>query len=137
MAVRSAINQKELYPQKGTVEKLIYLAYKSIPMIILFCYLYRYGAHFKEYHEIAFTNVCQLPVAVIEQLITMHLTGGRCFVPDDWQLPNLFFTQGQNTQSPYHEFVQLKTQACCTTIEGDIALLLHTIQLHAAIHKVL
>jgi hypothetical protein len=44
--------------------------------------------------------------------------------------------QGQNTQPPYHEFVQVKKQAFATAAEGDIALLLHTIQLHAAIHKV-
>ena len=105
-------------------------------MIILFCYLYRYSAHITEYHEIAFSNMHSLPFTVIEQLISMHLSRGRCFVPDDWQLPNLVFTGGPHRSPAYHEFIQVKAQAFNTAIAGDIAILLHTIQLQAAIHSV-
>ena len=105
-------------------------------MNIIFCYLYRYSAHFKEYHELVFTNANQLPLPVIEHIITTHLSGGRWFIPDEWQLPNLFFAQGHTTTPPHHEFVQVKAGPGATPPEGDITLLLHTIQLNGAVHKV-
>ena len=105
-------------------------------MNILFCYLYRYSVHIKEYHELVFTNTKQLPLSVIEAIITNHLTAGMYFIPDLWQLPNLCYAAGHLSTPPYHEFVQVKALAANTPTEGDIALLLHTIQLQAAVHNV-
>jgi hypothetical protein len=106
-------------------------------MHILFCYLYRFTPHFTEYHEVVFSNTNQLPLAVIENIITTHLTAGSLFIPDAWQLPNLCVTSGYPATPPYHECVQVKALPATSTPAGDITLLLHTILLHAEVHKVL
>ena len=121
----------------GTFKKLNYLAQNSIPMNIIFCYLYRYSAHFKEYHEVVFSNTKHIPLSIIENIITSNLKRGRWFIPDEWQLPNLLYTGVHNTTTlPYHEFLHIRSLPARPVAEGDITLLLHTIQLNAAVHKV-
>ena len=107
-------------------------------MNIAFCYLYRLTPNFTEYHEVEFTNIKRIPQAVIQKIITSNLNSNCCFIPDEWQLPNLVYTpQHSGGTLPYHQFLHTRPVAATTAAAGDIAILLHTIQLHAAVHKVL
>ena len=107
-------------------------------MNIIFCYLYRYSAHFKEYHEVAFTNTGNIPLAAIEKIITAHLMQGRWFIPEAWGLPSLAQYSWQTSHAAaateeLHEFLVIKPLAHALPPDGDIAQLLQAIQAGAAI----
>ncbi|MEI7526630.1 MAG: hypothetical protein WCJ95_19945 [Mariniphaga sp.] len=77
---------------------------------IKFNYLYRDAGNYKESNEIIFSNRYSETIDKIEILISENLIEGEFFLPEQWEIPRLSFSNfSPYLDHDYHEFVSVET----------------------------
>lgn len=72
---------------------------------ILFSYLYRDGANYKNYGEVVFANPTNLSLTTIKETIESKLLDGEWFYAHKWNLPDLHFEKWDiEIDHTFHEF---------------------------------
>lgn len=72
---------------------------------ILFSYLYRDGANYKNYSEVVFANPDNIDVSQVKEAISTSLVDGEWFYAKPWQLPDLHFEKwDEEIDHQLHEF---------------------------------
>jgi len=72
---------------------------------ILFSYLYRDGANYKNYGEVVFTNPTNLSLTTVKETIESKLLDGEWFYAHKWYLPDLHFEKWDiEIDHSFHEF---------------------------------
>jgi hypothetical protein len=100
-------------------------------MNILFCYLYRDGSNYKQYHEIVFGNPLNRKIEEIENLLTQKLIDGLWFVAEEWDIPNQFFKEypwDYETDHNWHEYIGIAETKNTITESSTIEEFLYLIE---------
>jgi len=63
-------------------------------MNIKFTYLYRDAANYKQYNEVVFADLNELPIQKIQTTITQNLIEENWFIAKDWILQDLHYETG-------------------------------------------
>lgn len=78
-------------------------------MNILFSYLYRDAANYKQHGDETFSNSNNLSLPEIRERIKIQLVEGEYFFAIKWGLPDLHFEDwDQELDLPFHEFVSVE-----------------------------
>lgn len=92
---------------------------------ILFEYLYRDGANYKNHGYVIFSNNEYLDLNIIEKKLRDNMLDGEWFCASKWQLPDLHFEKWDcETDHPYHELSFLQYTSDNPTDNRDISLFL-------------
>lgn len=86
-------------------------------MNIKFSYLYRDYSNYKQYGELIFSNNLNIKLSHIRHVILEHLVDGEYFSAEKWKLPSLFFSNQNEDDHEWHEFLNLE---CTEEISSDL-----------------
>ncbi len=92
-------------------------------MNLKFCYLYRDGANYKNFNEIIFSNPNTLSPNKVEEVIRKHLIDGQWFVPKEWKVADMHFTEydwDSDIDHEWHEFEKIEETLEKATEENSI-----------------
>ena len=75
---------------------------------IKFSYLYRDAGNYKNYGEVIFASLDELPIEEVGRLIRSKLIDEQWFYTKEWKLPNLHFDKwDEDLDHGFHEFGSL------------------------------
>ena len=95
---------------------------------ILFSYLYRDGANYKNYGEVVFANPQDIEISQVEEAIGASLIDGEWFHAKPWQLPDLHFEKwDEEIDHQLHEFESVTHTTAPPTDSRTIAQFLQSI----------
>jgi len=101
-------------------------------MNIVFEYLYRDGANYKNWGQVIVAGSPEQTIDELEQRIRQNLIDGEFFVAEDIPLPTLYFSSGDvDLDHGWHEYSSLASTECSPTtsvsIEEIITRLAHSL----------